>query len=64
MLQVKDIQEQIKLTSNLECGMKLNGIDGSEVKNIEMLRLTPIELYSIITWKLITVHSKSLLLDQ
>ena len=55
-----DIQEQVKLTSNT----KLNGIDGIEIKNIEMLRLTPIELYSIITWKSITVHNKSLLLDQ
>jgi hypothetical protein len=44
--------------------MKLNGIDGIEIKNIEMLRLTPIELHLIITWKSITVHSKSLLLDQ
>ena len=36
-----DIQEQVKLTSNAKRGMKLNGIDGIEIKNIEMLRLTP-----------------------
>ena len=36
----------------------------NKTKNIEMLCLTPIELHSIITWKSITVHSKSLLLDQ
>jgi hypothetical protein len=63
-VQVKDIQEQVKLTSNAKRGMKVNGVDGIEIKNIEMLRLTPIELYSNITWKSITVHSKSLLLDQ
>ena len=40
-------------------GMKLDGIDGVEIKNIEMLRLTPIEQHSIITWKSITVHGKS-----
>ena len=46
-------------------GMKLNRVDGIEIKNIEMLRLTPIELHhSIIMWKSITVHSKLLLLDQ
>ena len=39
-------------------------IDEIEMKSIEMFRLTPIELHSIITWKWITVHSKSLLLDQ
>ena len=61
---VKDIQEQVKLTSNAKHGVKLNGIYGIEIKNIEMLRLTPIELHSIIAWKSITVHSKSLLLDQ
>ena len=55
MLQVKDIQEQVKLTSNAKRGMKLNRIDGIE---------TPIELHSIIMWKSITVHRKSLLLDQ
>ena len=54
-----DIQEQVKLMSNTKHRMKLNGI-----KNVKMLRLPPIELYSIITWKSITVHSKSLLLDQ
>ena len=59
-----DIQEQVKRMSNMKCGMKLIGIDGIEIKNIEMLHLTPIELHSIITWKSITVHSKSLLLDQ
>jgi hypothetical protein len=36
MLQVKNIQEQVKLTSNAKRGMKLNGIDGIEIKNIEM----------------------------
>ena len=56
-----DIQKQVKLTSNEKCGMKLNRIDGIEIKIIEMLRLTLIKL---ITWKLITVHIKSLLLDQ
>jgi len=35
--------------------MKLNRIDGIEINNIEMLRLTPTELHSIITWKSITV---------
>ena len=40
-------------------GMKLNRVDGIEIKNIEMLRLTPIEQHSIITWKSITVHGKS-----
>ena len=59
-----DIQEQVKLTSNAKHGMKLNGIDEIKIENIEMLCLTPIELHSIMTWKLITVHSKSLLLDQ
>ena len=59
-----DIQEQVKLTNHAKRGVKLNGIDGIEIKNIEMLRLTPIELHSIITWKSITVHSKSLLLEQ
>jgi len=59
-----DIQEQVKLTSNVKRGMKLNGFDGIEIKNIEMLHLTPIELHSIITWESITVHSKLLLLDQ
>ena len=59
-----DIQEQVKQTSNAKRGMKLNGIDGIEFNNIEMLRLTPIELHPIITCKSITVHSKSLLLDQ
>ena len=39
-----DIQEQVKLTSNAKCGVKLNGIDGIEIKKIEILRLTPIEL--------------------
>jgi hypothetical protein len=46
MMQVKDIQEQVIQTSNAKRGMKLNGI---EIKNIEMLRLTPIEVHSIIT---------------
>ena len=59
-----DIQEQVKLTSNAKRGMKLNGIDGIEIENIEMLRLTPNELHSIIMWKSITVNSKSFLLDQ
>jgi hypothetical protein len=58
------IQEQVKLTSNAKPRMKLYGIDGIEIKNIEMLRLTPIELHSIITWESITVNNKSLLLDQ
>ena len=39
-----DIQEQVKLLSNVKRGMKLKGIDGIDIKNIEMLRLTPIEL--------------------
>jgi hypothetical protein len=64
MLQVKDIYEQVKLTSNVKREMKLNGIDGIEINNVEMLRLIAIELHSIITWQSITVHSKSLLLDQ
>jgi hypothetical protein len=55
MLQVKDIQEQVKLMSNAKRRMKLNGI---EIKNIEMLRLTHIKLHSNIMWKSITVHSK------
>ncbi|CAG9773218.1 unnamed protein product [Ceutorhynchus assimilis] len=42
MLQVKDIQEQVKPTSNAKREMKLNGIDGIEINNIRMLRLTPI----------------------
>ena len=50
-----DIQEQVKLTSNAKRGMKLNEIDGIEIKNIEMLRLTPIEVHSIIMWKSITI---------
>ena len=29
-----DIQEQVKLTSNAQRGMNLNGIDGIEIKNI------------------------------
>ena len=49
-----DIHEQVKLMSNAKCGMKLSKIDGIEFKNIEMLRLTPIELHSIVTWKSIT----------
>ena len=56
-----DIQEQVKLKSNGNRGMKLNGI---EIKNVEMLRLTPIKLHSIITWTSVTVHRKLLLLDQ
>ncbi|CAH2218285.1 jg4533 [Pararge aegeria aegeria] len=32
------IQEQVKRTSNAKRGMKLNGIDGIEINNIEMLR--------------------------
>ena len=36
-----DIQEQVKLTINAKRGMKLNGIDGIEINNIEMLRSTP-----------------------
>jgi hypothetical protein len=59
-----DIQEQVKLTNNAKREMKLNGVDGIEIKIIDILRLTPNELHSIITWKSITVHSKSLLLDQ
>jgi len=39
-------------------------LDGIEINDILMLRLTPIELHSIITWKSITVHMKSLLLKQ
>ena len=35
-----------------------------EAERMKMLPLTPIELHSIITWKSITVHSKSLLMDQ
>jgi hypothetical protein len=42
-----DIQEQANPTSNTKRGMKLNGTDGIEIKNIEMLRLTPIVLHSI-----------------
>ena len=57
-----DIQEQVKLTNNARRGMKLNGIDEIEIKYIERLLLTPIELRSIITWKPVIVHSKSLLL--
>ena len=63
MLQVKDIQEQVKLTSNAKRGMKLNGINGIEINNIQMLRLTPIGLHSIITWKYTTAHRKPLLLE-
>ena len=63
-MQVKDIEEQVKLTSNVKRGMKFNGINEIEIKNIKMLGSTPIELHSIMTWKSITVHSKSLLLDQ
>jgi hypothetical protein len=63
MPRAKDTQEQVKLTSNVKRGMKSNGIDGIEINYIEMLRLTPNEVHSIIAWKSITVHNKSLLLD-
>jgi hypothetical protein len=43
---------------------RMTTLDGIEINNMEMLRLTPIELHSVITWKSITVHSKSLLLEQ
>jgi hypothetical protein len=64
MLRVKDIQEQVKLTSNAKRGMKSNGINGIEINYIETLCLTPNEVHSIITCISITVHSKSLLLDR
>ena len=63
MLEVKDIQEQVNLTSNAKRGMRLTGIDGIEINNIEILRLIPIVLHSITTWKSITADGKSLLLD-
>ena len=47
-----------------EVRKKVERNDGIKIKNIEMLRLTPTELHSITMWKSITVHSKSLLLDQ
>ena len=43
-----DIQEQVKLTSNAKRGMKLKGIDEIEIKIIEMLRLTAIELDAVL----------------
>jgi len=44
LLQVKDIQEQVKLMINAKQGMELNGIYGIEIDNKEILRLTPNEV--------------------
>lgn len=38
MMQVKDINEQVKLTSDAKREIKLNGIDESEINKVEMLR--------------------------
>ena len=46
MLQVKEIYEQHKLTNNAKREMKLSGIDGIVINNVELLHLIPIELHS------------------
>ena len=42
MLQVKEIYEQLKLANIAKREMKLSGIDGIVINNVELLHLIPI----------------------
>jgi len=45
MLRINDIQDQVIVTNNVKRGLKLDGTDGIQINNIEMLLLIPIELH-------------------